>query len=81
MKQLVQDLFKGPGNNGWDLGRVLGAKAVLIFTGSFAYSVFEKGATIDWSNAGIGFAAVLAGAGAFIGIKDTAAAKATAPKP
>lgn len=73
--KLIDDLFKGPGNKAWDLARILGAKASVAYTGAFLYALLDRHAVPDWSALGMGYAAVLAGAGAMIGVKDMAAAK------
>lgn len=77
----IADLFKGPGNRSWDLGRILGAKAASAYTFAFLYSLLANHANIDWSALGMGYAAVLAGTGALIGLKDVAVAKANATPP
>ncbi len=70
--KLLEDLFKGPGNVSWELARILGAWAVASYTGVFI-GVFVRGAQeIDFSSLGVGYAAVMAGAGGFIWAKDTA---------
>lgn len=86
--KFICDLFKGPGNNSWELARFLGAYAVLSYSATFIVPLIRNAsATFDYSALGIGYAAILAGAGAFIWAKDTArtaavtAATATADPP
>ncbi len=61
-------LFTGKDNKTLDLGRVLWAKAVLVFLGVAGYQVYQ-GTPIDFMNFGTGIAAVLAAGGAAIGLK------------
>ena len=78
MKQFIQDLFKGPGNKSWDLARVIGAKAALVYPAPFLHSMIEKGTVPDAAAFGTGYAAVLIAIGGMIGVKDMAVAKANA---
>ena len=75
--KLLRDLFMGVSNSGWELARVLAAWAVFSFSGAFIAAA-ARGQQIDFSALGVGFAAVLAGAGGLIWAKDTARAKAIA---
>ena len=63
-------LFTGKDNKTLDLGRVLWAKAVLVFLGVAGYQVYQ-GTPIDFMNFGTGIAAVLAAGGAAIGLKSS----------
>lgn len=74
----VADLFKGPGNKGWELTRVIGAKAAIVFPFPFIYAVIAKGTIPDPAAWGTGYAAVLLAIGGMIGAKDFAVAKANA---
>lgn len=73
--KLLRDLFMGVSNKSWELARVTAAWAVLSYSGAFLYALIGRGAVPDWSSLGVGFAAVLTGSGALIGIKDFARAK------
>lgn len=77
MKNFIANVFKGPTGN-WDLGRIMGFKSITAFNLSFLYSVFRLHSVPDWSSLGVGLAAVMAGAGALIGMKDLGVAKANA---
>lgn len=76
----IAQLFRGPNGN-YDLGRLLGAKSVSAYTACFLWSVLKIGAVPDWSSLGVGYAAVMAGAGALICAKDLGVAKANATTP
>lgn len=68
----IRDLFMSVNNAGWELARVLAAWAVVSYTAAFI-GVFIRGSQpMDFSAIGVGFAAVLAGAGALIFAKDSA---------
>jgi hypothetical protein len=71
----LAQVFKNPSGT-FDLGRIMAAKSLSAYSVAFLYSVFELHQVPEWSNLGIGYAAVMAGAGAFIGAKDIAVAKA-----
>lgn len=68
---VLRDLFSGVNNRAWDLARVLGFWAVVSYSGTFIAAAI-RGQTLDFSAIGVGFAAVLAGAGALIFAKDSA---------
>jgi hypothetical protein len=51
---------------------------VLSYSGAFLYALIHLGKVPDWSSLGVGYAAVLAGAVAFVAGKDVSAAKASA---
>ena len=76
--KFLSDLFKGIGGLHWELARIMAAWAVLTYSGAFLYALAIKGTVPDWSDLGVGFAALLTGAGALIGIKDFARAKSNA---
>lgn len=78
MRQFLCDLFKGPQNKAWELARILSAWAVLSFSFAFLWALIRLHNVPDWASLGTGYGAVLLGAGTYIGIKDFAAAKATA---
>lgn len=75
------DLFKGVGGDHWDLARAAGAWAIISYSFAFLYALVWKGSVPDWTNLGIGFAAVLGGAAAFVVGKDLARAKANSTDP
>jgi hypothetical protein len=76
--KILSDLFKGIGNDHWELARIMAAWSVLSYSGAFIYALAAKNSVPDWSSLGVGFAALLAGSGALIGIKDFARAKSNA---
>ena len=80
MGKLLRDLFSNVGNHSWELARFMAAWAVVSYSGGFLYAL-ARGQTIEWSSLGTGFGAVLLGAGALIGIKDVARAKALSAEP
>lgn len=73
--KLIRDLFMGVSNSAWDLGRVMAGGSFASYTGGLLYAL-AKGHFPDWAALGTGYAALLAGAGALIGIKDVARATA-----
>lgn len=79
--KLIRDLFMNIGNQQWELARFMAAWSLLSYSGSFLYALAAKGAVPDWSDLGTGYGAVLLGAGALIGIKDIARAKALSAGP
>lgn len=76
--KLIRDLFMGPGNQHWDLARILGAKAVTAYTAAFLYALIKLGNVPDWSALGVGYTGVLGGVAALILGKDFSAIKAKA---
>lgn len=74
----LRDVFAGVGNHHWDIARITALWAVLSYSGAFLYALIELDKVPDWSSLGIGYAAVLAGAVAFVAGKDVATAKAAA---
>jgi hypothetical protein len=74
----LHDILKGIGNRSWDIARLCALWAVLSYSGAFLYALIVLEKVPDWSSLGIGFAAVLAGAVAFVAGKDVAGAKASA---
>jgi hypothetical protein len=58
------------------MGRILSFKVITIFSVTFAWSVFHNHQVINWTEAGAGFAAVMAGCVAFIAGKEVAIGKA-----
>jgi hypothetical protein len=75
---VFSDIFKGIGNSHWDIARLTAMWAVLSYSGAFLYALIVLGKVPDWSSLGIGYAAVLAGAVAFVAGKDIGVAKANA---
>lgn len=76
----LAQVFKNPSGT-FDLGRIMAAKSLSAYSVAFLYSVFELHQVPDWSALGVGYAAVMAGAGAFIGAKDIAVARANSTNP
>jgi hypothetical protein len=72
------NLFKGPGNNGFDLARIIGASASVTYPFPFIWNVIAHGAVPEPSAFGTGYAAVLVAVGALIAAKDIGVAKANA---
>lgn len=81
MKQFICDLFRGPQNRSWDLARIIGAKAAIIYPFPFIYAALDKGTLPDPAAWGTGYAAVLLAIGGMIGLKDLGVAKANATPP
>jgi hypothetical protein len=78
MKSFFSQMFRGPNGN-WDIGRIMGAKSLSAYSAAFLWSIFKLHQVPDWASLGTGYAMVMAGAGALIGLKDIAVAKATTP--
>lgn len=76
--KFFSDVFKGIGNNHWDIARLTALWAVLSYSFAFLYALIVLKKVPDWSALGIGYAAVLAGAVAFVAGKDIGVAKANA---
>jgi hypothetical protein len=62
----------------FDLMRIGGASALVIYPFPYIYTVIDKGSPPDPSAFGIGYAAVIAAVAAAIGGKEMALAKANA---
>jgi hypothetical protein len=75
MMSFIGQLFRGPNGN-WDFGRFAAFHVITAYTFSFLYALVWLSKVPDWSNLGIGYAAVLGGAVALIAGKDLAVAKA-----
>jgi hypothetical protein len=73
-----RDMLKGIGNAHWDIARITALWAVLSYSGAFLYALIALKKVPDWSSLGVGYAAVLAGAVAFVAGKDISTAKAAA---
>lgn len=71
-----QDILKSVGNHSWDIARLCALWAVGSYSFAFLYALIALGKVPDWSSLGVGFAAVLGGAVAFVAGKDISAAKA-----
>lgn len=78
MRKLLSDLFKNVGGTAWELARFSAALAILSFTFAFLWALIVFKQVPDWSDLGLGYAAVLGAAGLYIGIKDFARAKSEA---
>lgn len=76
--KVFRDILMGIGNNHWDIARFTAMWAVLSFSFAFLYALIWLQKVPDWSSLGIGYAAVLGGAVAFVAGKDIAVAKANA---
>lgn len=79
---VLRDLFAGPGNASWDLGRIIGTLAFLSVLAALAYTM-AMGLPVDLGVTGFpgGLAAVITAIAAFIAAKDYArAANITAQK-
>jgi hypothetical protein len=76
--KLLRDALMGIGNNHWDIARLTALWAVLSYSFAFLYALIALQKVPDWSALGIGYAAVLAGAVAFVAGKDISTAKAAA---
>lgn len=79
--KLLKDLFAGPDNAYWDLGRILGFIASLAMIGGAVWNVL-LGLPLELGPAGFGggFAAVLTASAALIYAKDRAKAENIAAK-
>lgn len=66
---LVRDLLAGPGNHHWDLGRIASAWGFVMFTGALVWKAIDA-QDINLIEVGTGYAALFAGAGALISLKD-----------
>ncbi len=79
MKKLkwLADLFKGPGNTYWDLGRIVTAFSVITLIGATVWNM-RLGVPIDIGPGGLGggLAAVITAAGVLIAAKDISHQKA-----
>lgn len=75
---ILRDLFAGIENKHWDIARFTAMWAVLSYSFAFLYALIWLQKVPDWSALGIGYAAVLGGAVAFVAGKDIAVAKANA---
>lgn len=79
--KFFRDALMGIGNNHWDIARLTALWAVLSYSFAFLYALIWLKNVPDWSALGVGYAAVLAGAVAFVAGKDIATAKANATAP
>lgn len=76
--KLLRDIFAGVGNHHWDIARMTAMWAVLSYSFAFLWALIRLHNVPDWSALGVGYAAVLAGAVAFVAGKDISTAKANA---
>jgi hypothetical protein len=76
--RFFRDILMGIGNNHWDIARATAMWAVFSYSFAFLYALIRLEKVPDWSALGIGYAAVLGGAVAFVAGKDIAVAKANA---
>lgn len=68
---LLRDLFAGPGNTHWDLGRLASGWGFGLYSATVLWKGIV-GAEVDLIELATGYAALLAGAGALIALKDRA---------
>lgn len=75
--KLIKDLFKGPGNLAWDLGRFVAFGAGLAMLAGQAWNIY-LGLPVELGPTGLGggLGAVMAGQAALIFAKDKAGAEA-----
>jgi hypothetical protein len=76
--KFLRDALMGIGNAHWDIARMTALWAVLSYSFAFLYALIVLEKVPDWSALGVGYAAVLAGAVAFVAGKDISTAKANA---
>lgn len=76
--RFFRDILMGIGNNHWDIARATAMWAVFSYSFAFLYALIVLKKVPDWSALGVGYAAVLAGAVAFVAGKDIGVAKANA---
>lgn len=69
--KLLRDLFMGPDNESWDLGRITAAGGFLTIVGGVATNAIQ-GHGVDLMALGTGFGAYAGGAGLLISLKDRA---------
>lgn len=65
----LADLFAGPNNQSWDLGRILSFLVMLPLFASAAWNIW-RGEAIDVSSLGVGIAAVVTACAVLIAAKD-----------
>jgi len=68
MLKLLKDIFTEDDNQTYCAARVCGVSAVFGYLGAAYFHIFH-GQPMDFSQLGIGCAAVLGGAGAFVSLK------------
>jgi hypothetical protein len=78
-KGFIRDLFMGPGNEHWDLGRIVAGFTNLAMVLSIVWNI-TLGLPLDIDKIGIGVAAVLTACAALIYAKDRAKAENTIAK-
>lgn len=78
MGRFFSDLFKGVNGQAWELARFSAAWAIFSYSFAFLYALIVFKKIPDWGSLGTGYGAVLLAAGAYIGLKDFAKAKAEA---
>jgi hypothetical protein len=75
-----RDLFAGPGNAHWDLGRFMAAGSLVSLVAAQFHALVE-GQELNIQDFGLALAAVLGGAGALIALKDRARSTAEGGTP
>jgi hypothetical protein len=70
-------MFKSSTGN-WDLSRILSAKGIGVYCFAVLWAVVKLKAVPNWGELGLGLGGLFTGAGAFIGGKEIAIAKANA---
>lgn len=76
--KFLRDALMGLNNAHWDIARMTALWAVASYSFAFLWALIWLHNVPDWSSLGVGFAAVLAGAVAFVAGKDISSAKANA---
>jgi hypothetical protein len=76
--KLLKDILSGPGNEYFDMGRLLWGLSVLSMIGYQGFAIY-RGQVFDPISFGAGAAGILAGGGAGTALKDTAGRKKAAP--
>ncbi len=75
--KVLKDLFAGPGNKYWDLGRIVSAFSVVTLIGATIWNMhLRQPIDIGPSGLGGGLAALLTAAGVLIAAKDISHQKA-----
>lgn len=74
----IGEIFKGPMNVSFDLMRIGGASALVIYPFPYLWNVVAHGVVPEPSTFGTGYALVITAVAAAIGGKDIAVAKANA---
>lgn len=76
--KFFRDALMGLNNSHWDIARMTALWAVMSYSFAFLWALIWLHNVPEWSALGVGYAAVLAGAVAFVAGKDISSAKANA---